>query len=95
MQLIVRFINGRKPHPERRPLRSGLGYEQATVNNAPAVLFQAALALTIKQLDGIEPGDRTADWFRSRMGNNLSALVDDEAEASAREVVEKVMVLSR
>ena len=93
--LPVRFGGDRRVRPEQRPPRSGQGGEQVIDNDVPAVLFQAALALTINQLDGIDCQDRTAEWFRSRMGDNLSALVDNETEASAREAVEKVMVLSR
>ena len=92
---IVRLVIGREALPGQRPTRSGLGGQQATVNDASALLFQAALALTIKELDGMDPVGRTADWFRSRMGENLSALADGKAETSAREAVEKVVVLSR
>ena len=93
--MIAGFSNGRKECLQHHQTRSGLGEERVMVNDAPTALFQAALALTIKQLDGIDPGDRTAERFRSNMHKNLSALVDDDTERLAREAVEKVIAFSR
>ena len=69
--------------------------QQATVDVEAFLLYQSALAMTIKELDGAEAEDRTAEWFRGSIDRNLSNLVSGGAEAAAREMVRQLTTLSQ
>lgn len=92
--IICSFIgrNLQRGQRQKRKLTQGQGN---IVENEGFLLYQCALAMTIKGLDATEGGERTAEWFRDGIERNLTHLVSDGAVASAREMVFRLKTISQ
>ena len=85
----------RNPQGHDTQSRTATPDEWATANIAPVLLFEGALAMTIKELDDIPSEARTAEWFRNRIGHNLTVLVSDDAESASRGLICRMTIFPK
>jgi hypothetical protein len=86
------FRKNRNPQGHDTQRGTATSGEWPIASIASVLLFEGALAMTIKELDEIPADARTAEWFRDRIGHNLAVLVGDDANAASRELIRRLTI---